>query len=247
MKIIPVIDILDGVVVHAVRGKRNTYQPLRSSLCSSAEPLSVASAFKACGFAELYVADLDSIMGKGENFGVLQQISEITGLNLIVDAGISEITEARRLFRFKASKVIVGTETLPSIDFVQEAIEYFGNNKIVVSLDLNNGKLLSRLESLQSLDAFTLVNKFQEVGVTELILLDLARVGSCEGVDLPFLKRLLNGLNIRLFVGGGVRKISDLFMLRDMGVSGVLMATALHSKLISVGSLKHANMLKTSG
>lgn len=243
MKIIPVMDILDGVVVHAIRGKRSQYQPLKSALCNSSEPLAVASAFKVYGFTELYVADLDSIIGKGENFDVLQQISEMTRLNLIVDAGVSEIEEARRLFCFKASKVVVGTETLPSIDFLKEVIECFGNNKIIVSLDLNNGELLSESESVRSLDVFALVNKFQELGVKELILLDLARVGSCEGVDLSFLKRLLDGLKMRLFVGGGVREISDLITIRDMGVSGVLMATALHSKLVSVESLQHVNML----
>lgn len=245
MKIIPVIDILDGIVVHAVKGKRSLYRPLKSALCESAEPLAVASAFKACDFTEMYVADLDSIIGKSDNFGVIQQISEKTGLNLMVDAGISEIEEANRLFRFKASKVIIGTETLPNIGFLKEAIECFGNERIVVSLDLNDGKLLSNSESIRSLDPFALVTTFQNVGVTELILIDLARVGSGRGVDLQFLRRLLDGLKMHLIVGGGVQEISDLFMLRDMGVSGVLMATALHSKLITMESLQHANMLKT--
>ena len=46
LKVIPVIDILNGIVVHAVRGKRREYQPLQSILCKSVEPLEVAKAFK---------------------------------------------------------------------------------------------------------------------------------------------------------------------------------------------------------
>jgi phosphoribosylformimino-5-aminoimidazole carboxamide ribotide isomerase len=61
VKIIPVIDVLGGRVVHAVRGRRKEYQPLKSTLCASTDPVDVAAALKALGFGELYVADLDAI------------------------------------------------------------------------------------------------------------------------------------------------------------------------------------------
>ena len=49
-RVIPVIDILNGAVVHAVRGKRSEYKPIESVICKSAEPLEVAKAFKNLGF-----------------------------------------------------------------------------------------------------------------------------------------------------------------------------------------------------
>ena len=91
MKVIPVMDILNGVVVHAVRGRRSEYQPLRSVLCASAKPLDVALTFKALGFGELYVADLDAITGEHANFSILKQIADTTGLRLMVDAGIADL------------------------------------------------------------------------------------------------------------------------------------------------------------
>ena len=41
-----------------------------------------------------------------------------------------------------------------------------------------------------------------------------------------------------IFVGGGVRDIEDLVELKNLGVSGVLVATALHSGKISIEELK---------
>lgn len=64
MEIIPVIDILNGVVVHGVRGEREKYEPIKSVLCNSSDPLEVANVFKELGFKSLYVADLDSILKK---------------------------------------------------------------------------------------------------------------------------------------------------------------------------------------
>ena len=238
MKIIPVIDILNGVAVHAVRGRRKEYQPLKSILCDSADPVAVASAFKTCGFKELYVADLDAIMGKSENFSVLEDIAEKTGLRLMVDAGICDLKLARQLFQRKVTKIIIGTETLQNLDFVKEATDSFGSGKVIVSLDLKAGKVLSKSESLQSMSALELACKLQGVGVGELIVLDLARVGSGEGVELALLEQVLKKVNMRVLVGGGIRNVADLVKLKELGVHGALIATALHSGKITVNELR---------
>jgi len=238
LKIIPVIDILNGVAVHAVRGRRKEYQPLKSIFCDSADPVAVASAFKTCGFEELYIADLDAIMGKGENFSILERIAEATGLRLMVDAGICDLNQARQLLQRKVSKIIIGTETLPNLDFVKEAIESFGSDKVIVSLDLKEGKVLSASESLQSMSPLEFACKLEGVGVGELIVMDLARVGSGEGVDFALLKEILRSLKIKVLVGGGVRDVADLVKLKELGVQSALIATALHSGKITVNEFR---------
>jgi phosphoribosylformimino-5-aminoimidazole carboxamide ribotide isomerase len=243
MKVIPVVDILNGVAVHAVRGKRKEYQPLKSSLCDSADPLEVASAFKILGFTELYIADLDNILGKGTSLPLIEKISKKTKAKIMVDAGISDIKKAQEAFRGKASKIIVGTETLQNLSFVKDAVELFGSERVAVSLDLMDGKVLSKSEKAKSMGALALASEFQEMGVTEIIVLDLAKVGSGEGVDMSQLEEFVGIPKLRVFVGGGVRDIKELKVLKNMGISGVLLATALHTGKISITALKHADMI----
>jgi phosphoribosylformimino-5-aminoimidazole carboxamide ribotide isomerase len=243
VKVIPVIDIQNGSAVHAVRGKRKEYKPLKSILCDSAEPLAVACAFKTCGFNSLYIADLDAISGKGNNFATLQQITQKTGLELMVDTGVSSLDDAEELFRRKVSKVIVGTETLSNLNLLKALLHCYGSEKIVFSLDLKNGKILSKSESVSSTEATSLGLKFQEMGVAELIVLDLARVGSGEGVDLPLLKQLTGALKIRVDVGGGIRDLIDLAELKKLGIHVALIATALHTGKISIESLLQSGFL----
>ena len=76
------------------------------------------------------------------------------------------------------------------------------------------------------------------MGVSQIIVLDLARVGSGEGVNLDFLKRVIAEVGVEVYVGGGVRDINDLIELKELGVSGALIATALHSGKISISQLK---------
>jgi len=232
-----VMDILDGVVVHAVKGERKQYQPLESKISSSANPLVVAKVFGNLGFGELYVADLNSIMGSGDNFGTIERISKQTSLELMVDAGVSDIEKAMVVMRHGANSLIIGTETMTDIGFIDEAIRVLGSNRVIVSLDLKNGKLLSKLKHDKFLDPITTLATLRKLGVKCVIVLDLARVGSKTGVDLPFLREAVKADKIEVFVGGGVRNMEDLLELDDIGIAGVLLATALHSEMLTAEQL----------
>jgi len=242
LEIVPVIDVLGGIAVHAVRGRRNEYQPLKSVFCSSTDPVDVAAALKALGFGKLYVADLDAITGGQPDFSLFKRIADKTGLDLIVDAGIASLEKAEVL-KSHVSQVIIGTETLPSTSFVAEAVESFGSEKIIVSLDLMGDRLLSGFELGRLAEPMMFLRELEEQGVSQIIVLDLAKVGSGEGVNTAFLREVLENIKAKVLVGGGVRDIKDLVELQNLGVFGVLVATALHAGKISPEGLKHAGLL----
>jgi phosphoribosylformimino-5-aminoimidazole carboxamide ribotide isomerase len=243
LKIIPVIDILDKKVVHAIKGQRHNYQPLESVLFKSTDPLETAKGFKSLGFTELYVANLDAIIDCSTDFGFFKDIAEETGLRLMVDAGVTSLGRAQKLFENNVSKLIIGTETLQSKKFVAQAVEIFGSNRVVVSLDLKGDKILFKLGFDGCLNPVCLLKDFKDMGVSQIIVLDLARVGSGEGVNLDFLKRVIAEVGVEVYVGGGVRDINDLIELKELGVSGALIATALHSGKISISQLRQNGFL----
>lgn len=230
------------MAVHAVRGRRKEYRPIESVLCASADPIEVAMAFKDLGFRELYVADLNAIVGDGENLVVIERIVEKTGLRLMVDAGAADIKAAKDLVDHRASNVIIGTETLTDTGFVEEAVHSLGPDRVIVSFDMKNGHLLSKFSLDKFPDSIDVLREFHRMGLNQVILLDLARVGTAEGVDSAFLRGVLESVNLKVFVGGGVRNIDDLVKLNEMGVFGVLLATALHSGNITVEEIVAAGL-----
>lgn len=242
LKVIPVLDLLAGVAVHAVRGIRKEYKPLRSVLFDSTNPVDVAKAFERLGFSELYVADLDAITANNRSFLALKQIAKSSSIRLTVDSGVSDIGSAEEMMQIGVSKVVIGTETLSNIAFVQEAIQSFGADRIMLSVDLREGQLLSKLNSEVQHDPLSLLRLLCDMGVSQIILLDLAKVGSREGVDTSFLKLLLRDFRRKVFVGGGVRDCEDLLELEAIGIEGVLLATALHSGAILVKDLADAGI-----
>jgi len=242
LRIIPVIDVLNGVAVHAVRGKRKEYRPIKSTLCESPNPLEVALTFRSLGFSELYIADLDAIMGGRPSLPLLKRLAG-TGLATMVDAGITNIADARALLTTGASRVVIGTETLTDPNFLKQAVDSFGSERVRLSLDMHNQKLLTRSSKLDGLDPASAASLFGSMGVTSFIALDLARVGSLQGPDTNLLETLLRTIRGEILVGGGIRNSQDLTEVQSLGAHGALIATSLHSGAITIQQLRQSNFI----
>jgi phosphoribosylformimino-5-aminoimidazole carboxamide ribotide isomerase len=232
MRIIPVIDLLKGQAVHAIKGDRAHYQPLQSTLCTTPDPLEVAKAFRdKLGLKELYVADLDAIQNGAEacQKKVISDLTALDGLTIMLDAGVSNATSTSALFDLGVNKVIVGAETLRDASILREMPKKFDSDRLVFSLDMRAGKILSLCPELCTIDALRVLEIVKNAGWREIILLDLARVGTRDGADYELLAEaslLFPGLS--LLIGGGVSNTKQLVQLQSAGAAGILLATALH-------------------
>ena len=115
MFVLPVIDLLNGIVVRGVAGQRSQYQPLRSMLTASAQPLDVARSLRSTfGFTEIYLADLDAILHERPNWSSYRELVD-DGFHLRIDAGIRDVEQSLRVRQMVAVPVI-GLELCPSPD-----------------------------------------------------------------------------------------------------------------------------------
>jgi phosphoribosylformimino-5-aminoimidazole carboxamide ribotide isomerase len=161
----------------------------------------------------------------------------------MVDAGIADIAKAEKVLATAVSKIVVGSETLTSLDFLGEAVKSFGEDEIVVSIDIKKGKVISASEAIAKMDAISFAQELGKVGVNQIILLDLDRVGTEHGINLPLLKTVLEETGIEVLVGGGIRSLNELEQLRNLKISGALVATILHNGKLTVDELKSAGFI----
>jgi phosphoribosylformimino-5-aminoimidazole carboxamide ribotide isomerase len=233
VRVVPVIDLKAGTAVHAVRGERERYRPVRSVIAGDdGDPLSLARAFRSeLGLDELYVADLDAITGERElSAGIAALAHEA---RVMVDAGVSEPERARALLDLGAHRVVVGTETLTGPDALDRLLAELPEGAVVLSVDLRDGRALSRDPQLAGLPALDAVARLHRAGLREVIALDLARVGSGTGPDVGLIAELHAAFeDLELLAGGGVRDVDDLRAVGAAGAAGALVATALHSGVI---------------
>ena len=239
MQIIPVLDILDGVVVHGIAGQRDTYRPVESVIALSAHPLDVAEAFRETfGFEALYVADLDAIAGRDPNFETYRSLAD-AGFRQMIDCGLKNAVDAEAALMAGAEQVIAALETWPLLSSLEMLVHRLGSQRVVFSLDLKNGVPLRRLSDVVSSHPADIGAAVLEAGVQNLIVLDLAAVGVDQGVStLPLCEELIDfAPRTRIITGGGVRSTEDLKSLAESAVHGVLVASALHSGAITASDL----------
>lgn len=227
--------------MHAVRGERSRYEPVRSVLSPSADPVAVAQAFRSrLGLTECYVADLDAIARSGDHGPVVRAMAE-SGLAVWVDAGVSTAPEARRVLSLGAARIIVGTETLGDVDQLAPIVGALAEARAgdaVLSLDLRAGKLLGGSAAVEAFDPVALAATAWRLGVRTFIVLDLSRVGAGGGVETATALKVRQALpGAEIVIGGGVRDAGDLRALAEQGFDGALVATALHTGVLTAATL----------
>jgi phosphoribosylformimino-5-aminoimidazole carboxamide ribotide isomerase len=235
VRVIPVLDLKGGQAVHAIRGQREGYGPVRSVLAASADPLDLGRGLVTrLGARECYVADLDAIAGLADHGPVIRALAGL-GLGVWLDAGIATAAEAERARGLGVARIIIGTETLRDPRELSAIVESLdGRPSCVLSLDLRDGRLLGGGPEITQLGLGALVALAWKAGIRSFIVLDLARVGSGEGPQLGAARELRRAFpEAELVIGGGVRDSADLSALADEGFQAALVATALHRGLIT--------------
>jgi phosphoribosylformimino-5-aminoimidazole carboxamide ribotide isomerase len=229
MRILPVLDIRSGLVVRGIAGRRQEYAPIRSNLAPSSKISDVAMAFRThLGLTELYMADLDAIDGRQPDLATFETLRTL-GFRLWVDAGLHDVDIAADLVAAGVEKLVFGLETVRGPDALREGIERYGHC-VVFSLDLKVGEPLGNRAAWDDGDAWAIADQAVHIGVRQMIVLDLARVGVGSGTGTETLCGRIAGEypEVEVIAGGGVRDVSDLRRLKELRVRGVLIASALH-------------------
>ena len=229
MDIIPVIDLLNGQVVHAKMGNRTLYQPIQSQLCRSSDPLAICQALlELYPFKTLYIADLNAIQKQNSeyphHFSCIQTLQDnFPHLHIWLDAGISN-TDELSIWENQPYTLVLGSENFAQLSnylLLKSQLKDF-----ILSLDFFSDGFKGPTELLSQ----------PEHWPTRVIAMSLTNVGASIGPNMALLKTLQTN-HSKLIAAGGVRHSNDLIILRQANIHAVLVASALHQ-----GALNHAEI-----
>lgn len=216
MEIIPVIDLMGGIVVRASGGNRKHYPPLRSLITQHIDPVSVtADLLTLYPFKKMYLADLDAIFHQQPAWHLYQdlrlQFPEVTWL---IDAGIRERQLLTKLSGLGV-KPILGSETLSDLSLLQDY------QQSILSLDFQHGSFLGDKTLLQEPERWP----------EAVIAMNIDFIGGNKGVDIELLDTIKNlRPDVDVIAAGGVRNQQDTDLLELKGIAGALVASAIHDK-----------------
>lgn len=228
VEIIPVIDIRRKQVVYARCGHRDEYLPLEAStITQSADPLQVLADLLALHpFQRVYIADLDSIEKTGNNSATIAAMCERHPESVFwLDSGVTANGRLPAHALLPGILPIIGTENALSPKSRRETLARYPH--AILSLDLHNE--VTRLPWSETRDIWP----------PNIILMSLSRIGSAAGPNIAQLQRFAHTLCGRhtLYAAGGIRDTADLAVLKQCGIQGALLATALHNGKIAPSAL----------
>ena len=240
IRVIGVIDLRAGIAVHARGGDRLSYRPIDEAggVAIRGDAQALARTYvDALRVRELYVADLDAIDRGPEalNAAAIKSVAAL-GVPVWVDGGVSTLDGARGVLAAGASVVVIGLETLTDFDVLAEICSGVGGARVAFSLDVRNGTPITVPNAKHAtLEPREHASRAARAGARNMIVLDLARVGTSMRVDSQLVQAIRAAVpDVALMVGGGVRDAADLDVLAGAGCDGALVATALLTGTLNV-------------
>jgi phosphoribosylformimino-5-aminoimidazole carboxamide ribotide isomerase len=232
--LVGVIDLRDGLAVHAVAGRRDTYRPFslgpdHQGPCNPGDPVHLARLYHDAGLRHLYLADLNAIIEGSRQVGVIERLLALGPAfeEILIDCGLTG-WETKDCFRAAQgdSRVrwIVATESAGTLDAIPRLCEQLRPEQVLLGLDFRSGRPVCRVG-----DPDDWVDAALRCQIYGVLPLDVAAVGTRCGPRTGAVCGWLRGRSptMKIYSGGGVRDAADVIGLRRSGCDKVLVATAI--------------------
>jgi imidazole glycerol-phosphate synthase subunit HisF len=162
------------------------------------------------GIDEIILLDLDATRENREpNYDLIKNISRKCFVPLTVGGGINNLEQIKKLIRNGADKVSINTSAIKNLNLIKQASEVFGNQCIIVSIDVAKDKegnykvFMNTTKTITNIDPIKLVKKAEEYGAGEIFLNSVNNDGLKTGYDLNLIKNISESVSIPIIACGG--------------------------------------------
>jgi len=223
MDIYPAVDILDGKCVQLVQGRRENRREYGS-------PVAQAERWLEMGAEALHIINLDGAFGQSrKNAEIIREIVSETDVTIQLGGGIRSIDDAAGWLKIGVDRVILGTLAIQKPESIQIISGEFGSEAVMAGVDARGGQVVIRGWEEPAGDYITWAHKFETLGAGSLLYTNVDVEGLEEGINPLPVKHLVNSTGLPVVAAGGISSVSDIITLKAMGVSGVVLGSALYS------------------
>ena len=233
MRIIPAIDIIDGKCVRLTKGDYTTKKIYNEN------PLEIAKSFEDNGIQFLHVVDLDGAKSNRIiNYKILENLASQTTLAIDFGGGLKSEKDVEIAFESGAKQITGGSIAAKNRSEFVGWINRFGAEKVILGADCKDRKIATDgwLEESDT-DVIEFIQSYEQNGIRDVISTDISKDGMLKGPSLNLYKDILNQTQVNLIASGGVSNINDLYRLKEIGCSGVIIGKAIYEGRIKMKEL----------
>jgi phosphoribosylformimino-5-aminoimidazole carboxamide ribotide isomerase len=244
VELYPAIDILDG---HAVRLTRGEFEAKK---VYDQDPLSAARAFAREGARRLHIVDLDGAKtGAPVNLDHVRRIVSELGLPVQLGGGLRSDAAIADAFATGVQRVILGTAVFTDPDLLRRAIDTYGPESVIVSIDARDGYVATHgWVQATEVPVRTAIERLRGEGVRWFVFTNIDHDGMLDGQDpdetIMAARAAGEG---KLILSGGIGQLAHLEAVvrqhrehRLTSLDGVIVGKALYERRFTVAQALQA-------
>ncbi len=248
-RIVPCLDVRDGVVVKGVQFRNHE---VMGSI------VDLAKRYAEEGADELVFYDITaSADGRRVDKSWVAKVAEVINIPFAVAGGIRTVEDAHTILSYGADKISINSPALENPDLITALADKFGVSCVVIGIDTfydadKNEYFVKQYTGDVSRTVTTQwrtldwVKEVQKRGAGEITLNMMNQDGMRKGYDIEQLKKVRAICKVPLIASGGAGEMSHfLEAFRDADCDAALAASVFHKGLIEIPHLKY--YLKENG
>jgi phosphoribosylformimino-5-aminoimidazole carboxamide ribotide isomerase len=236
MYIIPAIDLRDGKCVRLIQGQYDR------QINYEDDPVKQAKEFSSAGAKWLHIVDLDGAkVGRPVNTDTISAIAALGFFKIEVGGGLRDEESIKQLLDIGLERVIIGTKAVSDFEWFNEMAQKF-SGKIVLGLDARGSKVATHgwtQDSPHNLLEFA--TEAAKLPLAAIIYTDIAKDGMMTGPNLERTKALIEAVDMPIVASGGVKELSDIPKLVEIGAEAVVIGRSLYE-----GTLKLSEAIEAT-
>lgn len=243
-RIIPCLDVRDGVVVKGIN-----FEGLREV----GDAVEMGARYSDQGADELVYLDISAtVEGRRTFVELVQRISERINIPFTVGGGIGSVEDASRLLESGADKVSINSAALAHPELITDLASRYGSQFVVVAIDarrVEDGRWLCTTHGgrhLTDRELYSWAHEAQERGAGEILLTSMDHDGTRGGYACEVYRELSERLSIPVIASGGAGCVEHIVeVLSTGGADAALAASIFHYGQLSIPEVKRE--LRASG
>ena len=220
----PPVDIRHGRCVRLYHGDY-TQETIFSD-----DPLQVALKWQSLGAPRLHIVDLDgAASGELCNLDIITQIANAALVPTQLGGGIRQLETIEQVLKAGVERVILGTAAVEDPKLIEEACRKFSES-IIVGIDAREGYIATHSWRQETeLTTVEFAKSMAQLGVRRFIYTDISRDGTLTEPNFAAIFELVTAIRLPIIASGGISSLSQLKVLKQLGVEGAIVGKALYT------------------
>jgi cyclase len=181
-------------------------------------------------------------------YDVVTRTAETVFIPLCVGGGVRAVGDVDTLLRTGADKVGINTGAITRPQVIDEIVQRFGNQVLVLSLDARReagrpsgfGVTTHGGRTSAGLDAIAWVREAVERGAGEVLLNSMDADGTTDGFDLEMIRAVKEVVDVPVIASGGAGTVEHFVEAARAGADAVLAASVFHYGTLGISDVKQA-------